>query len=349
MFLRAKYLALASLGCLALSGSAFAAKTYYRYTNEQGVTVLDDRIPAKYVKQGYAVVDSHGKEVKVVPPMRTEAERSREQRLQARRDTQERLRREQEANDRVLLKTFTNANDILRVRDNKLQALDSTIKIIEGTINRLKDQLQTHLKEAANKERAGEEVPLALHVEIEDIQAQITNNRSFIEAKVQEKLAIGIKAKVDLKRYKELMGDHSAEAISETADVTEPSPELYRCPDLAICNRAWTLSQIYVQKYATTSIQLLTNTLIASGQPDKEDDISLAVTKTPQISGATEMSIEAHCHLSQAGADLCHSDKVLAIIAGFYQHLTEQLGESSELEESEEMDEYDEGDEEGEG
>lgn len=316
--------------CALLSAAAFAAKTYYRYTNDQGVMVLDDTIPAKYVKQGYSVVDQNGKVLKVVSPSRTDAERQQEKRLLERKATQEKLRLEQESNDRVLLKTFTSTKDIIRVRDNKLKALDSTIQVIQGTIIRLNDQLKTKFKEAAGKELSGLEVPAALHSEIADIQEQIENNKAYIEEKNQEKLAIKIKSNVDLKRFKELMGDHSAEALSKTSTEEVLPQQQYRCPNLTTCNRAWTMAQIYVQKHATTSIQILSVSLIASGQPQKEDDVSLAVTKTPLVSGAAELSIEAHCHLSHAGEEMCKGEKVKQIINGFYDALIAKFGESSD-------------------
>ena len=71
----------------------------YKYTNEDGVTVLESHIPARYVKNGYSILSLDGRILEVVPRALTEKEiRERDRKLKE----QERLdaqRREKEIAD----------------------------------------------------------------------------------------------------------------------------------------------------------------------------------------------------------------------------------------------------------
>tara|TARA_A100001037_G_scaffold284564_1_gene291076 strand:- start:328 stop:561 length:234 start_codon:yes stop_codon:yes gene_type:complete len=54
----------------------------YKYTNEDGVTVLDSHVPARYVKNGYTILSLDGRVLEVVERALTDAEiRDRDQRL----------------------------------------------------------------------------------------------------------------------------------------------------------------------------------------------------------------------------------------------------------------------------
>src|SRR6478735_4611004 len=43
-------------------------KVFYRYVNENGVKVVAQTMPPKYIPAGYEVVSLHGDVIKVVPP-----------------------------------------------------------------------------------------------------------------------------------------------------------------------------------------------------------------------------------------------------------------------------------------
>ena len=71
------------LGCL-LFGlmSDMVQAELYKYTNEDGVTVLDSHVPARYVKNGYTILSLDGRVLEVVPRALTDNEiRERDRRL----------------------------------------------------------------------------------------------------------------------------------------------------------------------------------------------------------------------------------------------------------------------------
>lgn len=56
------------IDCLLLVGliPSMVRAELYKYTNEDGVTVLDSHIPARYVKNGYSILSLDGRILEVV-------------------------------------------------------------------------------------------------------------------------------------------------------------------------------------------------------------------------------------------------------------------------------------------
>ena len=52
---------------LTLLWSAQTMAELYRYVDDKGVTVLDSRVPPKFISRGYEVLDAHGRVKLVVP------------------------------------------------------------------------------------------------------------------------------------------------------------------------------------------------------------------------------------------------------------------------------------------
>ncbi|MDG2071055.1 MAG: hypothetical protein P8J55_04840 [Pseudomonadales bacterium] len=112
----------------------------YKYTNEDGVTVLDSHIPARYVKNGYSILSLDGRILEVVPRALTEKEiRERDRKLKE----QERLeaqRREKEIADENLLRLYSTPADVIRARDTKLSRINGFIVTQQGNLQRLESQ-----------------------------------------------------------------------------------------------------------------------------------------------------------------------------------------------------------------
>lgn len=112
----------------------------YKYTNEDGVTVLDSHIPARYVKNGYSILSLDGRILEVLPRALTEKEiRERDRKLKE----QERLeaqRREKEIADENLLRLYSMPADVIRARDTKLSRINGFIVTQQGNLQRLESQ-----------------------------------------------------------------------------------------------------------------------------------------------------------------------------------------------------------------
>lgn len=148
-------------------------KVYYRYTNEEGVKVLEDRIPPKYVPRGYEVVSLTGEVIKTVPPAPSdeEAEELKKERQ---------ARAERKRYNEELKRRYSTVKDIRDAKRRNLAELQGNISILKGNLNNVRSQIRDLESRAARLERSGEEVPenvlqnmATLKTETMEIQAQI--------------------------------------------------------------------------------------------------------------------------------------------------------------------------------
>ncbi|MDE2089732.1 MAG: hypothetical protein KGJ12_06910, partial [Gammaproteobacteria bacterium] len=111
---------------------------------------------------------------------------------------------EQAAQDRMLLDTYGSVREIVRVRDSKIAAVNYVIRMTQGNIEKLKRQLSTLTKTAADMELNGQTVPPDLVAQIKTTQQQIHANQAFIAAKRREQDQIRARFEVDIKRFREI-------------------------------------------------------------------------------------------------------------------------------------------------
>ncbi len=154
----------------------------YRYSNDEGNVVVDYQVPAKYVAQGYEVLNMEGVVLEVVPRQLTEEEKKV---LNAQQELEEAARAEQERLkewDESLLLRYSTIADIEAAEERALRDLRIRMSILKGNKRSLKQQVENYQAQAADLERRGQEVDVARLVAIEDIQAEIeTTDRSINE------------------------------------------------------------------------------------------------------------------------------------------------------------------------
>lgn len=130
------------IGCLLLVGliPSMVRAELYKYTNEDGVTVLDSHVPARYVKNGYSILSLDGRILEVVPRALTEKEiRERDRKLNEQ-ERPEAQRREKEIADENLLRLYSTPADVIRARDTKLSRINGFIVAQQGNLQRLGSQ-----------------------------------------------------------------------------------------------------------------------------------------------------------------------------------------------------------------
>ncbi|PZW39935.1 DUF4124 domain-containing protein [Pseudomonas sp. URMO17WK12:I2] len=128
------------------------AAEMYRYTNAQGITVIDRQgVPSEFIVKGYEVLNEHGRVVRVVPPAPTAEEM---QKILA--------DRERAKSDAQLLRLYSSLEDVDRAQARKLAELDGLIGVAKGNLQSVRQQQANLQKQAADHERAGREVPKPL-------------------------------------------------------------------------------------------------------------------------------------------------------------------------------------------
>ena len=113
---------------LGVAGSASAESgVLYRYTNDQGVTVLDRRVPPEAVARGYEVLDRQGRVRRTVPAALAPEERQAKRRAEAE-------KAEQDAAAANLLRLYSSVADLDRAHARQIEQIDTLIDSSEANI-----------------------------------------------------------------------------------------------------------------------------------------------------------------------------------------------------------------------
>ena len=182
----------------------------YKYRNEDGVTVLNSHIPARYVKNGYTILSLNGRVLEVIPRALTDKEiRLRDSALLAE-QKREREEREQKIADQNLLRLYSTPEDVTRARDTKLTSIDSFITTQEGNIRRLQNQKRQLESSLADVERAGGTISKDRVDRIRLIEGRIKQIEAEVTDKEEEKVVMTANYAAVLKRVLELYGTDSS-------------------------------------------------------------------------------------------------------------------------------------------
>jgi hypothetical protein len=174
-------------------GAPLHADEYYRWQDERGVVVYTDRLPPDRVRNGHAVLDPQGRELRRLSPEPTPEERAAIQRERALRAEQERAERERAARDAMLLKLYSGEESILQARDARLAAIDAQQGVIE---RQLADQ-RARLAMLERDHPQSEEIP--------EQRRRIEEGVRALERLKQDRARVQEGFLRDLLRWRELM------------------------------------------------------------------------------------------------------------------------------------------------
>ena len=187
-----------------------ASAELYKYTNEDGVTVLDSHVPARYVKNGYTILSLDGRVLEVVPrALTTEEIRQRDRELAEERRVEEE-RRARELADANLLRLYGGPADVIRARDTKLASIDSFIETVRGNLQRLEEQKRQLESSAADIERSGGTIPRSQLDRIRSVESRIQQVKVEIDKKYEEKEVLRQNYEKDLTRVRELYSNRAS-------------------------------------------------------------------------------------------------------------------------------------------
>ncbi|WP_444995736.1 hypothetical protein [Aliikangiella sp. IMCC44359] len=285
------------------------AKQFYRFKNAEGNMIVKDQLTNEMIAVGYDVINAQGKVIKRVGPGKTLGEEEKERLKEIEKKKQEYAFKLKIKSDAELLRQFSSIADIIRNRDAQLLALEQRIKIQGSKSDLLKLQLEDQQRQAATHERLGQKIPKVLQSDIEGTQSQITTNIKSIATLETEKVNVAQRYEKDIVRYKEL------ESLRKTLKKQGTQndgirPIIYDCPNIATCQKAWQLAQVYAKDNASGQIEIITNALILTSRPEGESDIALSFSKIPAPNNKNQVVFEVTCNDSEAGAALCKSDVV---------------------------------------
>ena len=199
---------LPSIGLLvyALGTSVFAANLY-KWVDENGEIRYSDRLPPSQVRQKRQILNEHGVVIDTKEAAKTaeqlEADKEAKRIRDAELAEERRLQAEKDKHDRVLLLTFSSEEEMMSVRDNRIEVIDSVIRLIENSINITEKRL-IKLEYNADEEylSKGKEVPGGLAQNIEFFTRKIENRKEQLRLKEEEKRKIDEQFDKDLERFR---------------------------------------------------------------------------------------------------------------------------------------------------
>jgi hypothetical protein len=198
--------ALCLAGLLCVFNTQSMAGALYKWVDENGAVRYSDQLPPEQSAKGHQQLNSQGlvlttkEAAKTTGETAVEAEALRKIEKQQREEA--RLQAIQDQQDRVLLLTFSSGEEIEHARENRIEVLDSVIRLIqnsiEGTQSQL-DELTNHAHMAYTSK--DKEVPGGLAQKIEHFQRKIESRSAQLESKKADKAKIGEKYNQDLERF----------------------------------------------------------------------------------------------------------------------------------------------------
>lgn len=174
-----------------------ATKTMYRYKNSEGVTVMDNKIPAEYASKGYEIMSTTGKIIKVVPASlsKEEAEKQKAEKLAK----EERLKADIE-----LKRSYSSVSDIDAAKERNLQSLKANIAILKSTRESTKQEIISETGRAASLERSGRKINKETLAKIDGLQQKEKDLTQQIVQREKELKVISDKFDQDKKRFMEI-------------------------------------------------------------------------------------------------------------------------------------------------
>lgn len=180
-----------------------AKKKLYKWVDEDGNVHYSDRVPPEQIKKEHEELSNHGVILEKIANARTEEEIKTEKDEKKRQILAGKEAEKQEKIRENIIKAYANENEIIRLKNERLSALERNIVLANQSLDFQKISKEQLLSIAADNERDGIKVSNALKSRIKVIDEKILYQIEFIKIKQQEIDKVKEKFVNDLKIYKE--------------------------------------------------------------------------------------------------------------------------------------------------
>jgi hypothetical protein len=191
---------------LSISFTASAAKLY-KWVDENGEVRYSDRMPANQFKRKHQTLNAQGMVIATKEAARTEEEikagKEAAKELQAKQEVERQNKEAQGRVDRVLLLTFSSEKEMSRVKNDRIEVLDSVIRLIYKSIATTEERLNRFENVAQQQYISKDkEVPGGLAQNIEESARKLKNRETQLSLKLSEKYKIEAQYEIDIARFK---------------------------------------------------------------------------------------------------------------------------------------------------
>ena len=224
--------------CLCLFGTLFLinipaqASRLYKWVDEDGQVRYSDRLNVEQNKQRHQTLSPDGRVLETkeaaIPPEQLKREREERKRQAAEAKRQAELAKRQQAikdhHDNVLLMTFSNENEIMEAKDERVSVIDSVIRLLRKNIKNEQEKLD-RLEQRAYTQYIEKDqiVPGGLAQNIEYFSDKVLGIQQQLELKLIERDRVKQQYANDLIRYRELTQQQQAESASRNRPAV-PAP-----------------------------------------------------------------------------------------------------------------------------
>jgi hypothetical protein len=182
------------------------AAALYKWIDDDGSVRYTDHPP---IKKEHKTLNAHGVVIKSTEAPKTEKEladaKKANKLAQKKLEKEKREQQAQDAKNRVLLMTFSSEEELSLVRDNRIDVIDSVIRLIEKSILTTKERLARLETNAETLYLSkGLEVPGGLAQNIEHFTKKLDARKDQQQLKQVEKDKINQQFARDLLRYRSL-------------------------------------------------------------------------------------------------------------------------------------------------
>ena len=198
-------LMLAALLCVV--SSAPMAGALYKWVDENGAIRYSDQLPPDQNKKGHQQLNSQGMVLSTRdaarPPEEIAIEAESKRKLEEQQREEARIKSIQDKKDRVLLLSFSSEEELELARENRIQVIDSVIRLITNSIKTTQgklDKLSTRADQAYISK--GHDVPGGLAQKIEHFERKAESRNAQLKLKIAEREKIRQKYDFDLDRFR---------------------------------------------------------------------------------------------------------------------------------------------------
>ena len=195
--------------CLILLGisSIASAGKLYKWIDENGEVRYSDRLPVSEVKRKHQTLNAQGIVIATKDAAKTDEEikagKEAAKELQAKQEVERQNKEAQGRVDRVLLLTFSSEKEMSRVKNDRIDVLDSVIRLIYKSIATTEERLSRFQKTAQEQYISkNKEVPGGLAQNIEESTRKLENREKQLSLKLGEKYKIEAQHEVDVARFR---------------------------------------------------------------------------------------------------------------------------------------------------
>ena len=180
------------------------AASLYKWVDDDGNVRYTDYPP---IRKGHETLNSHGVVIKSTAAPKTEKELAAEKKAndlaQKELEIEKKKIQAEQAKDRVLLMTFSSEDELGLVKDNRIEVVDSVIRLIDKSIVTTQERLTLLENNAQTLYRAkGLAVPGGLAQNIEHFTNKLISRNNQRQLKQIEKDKINNQFAKDLERYR---------------------------------------------------------------------------------------------------------------------------------------------------